>query len=77
MDRHLLTTQPGNDLNNGCDFVVELVGGIEPARSFIQRSLAAGKHVVTANKALLALDGFGLMKVAEMQKVCTGFEASV
>jgi homoserine dehydrogenase len=56
---------------------VELVGGIEPARSFIERSLARGKHVVTANKALLALDGFSLMKVAEQQKVRLGFEASV
>lgn len=77
VDRNLLTTQPENVLNNGCDLVVEVVGGIEPARSFIQRSLAAGKHVVTANKALLSLDGFGLMKAAEMQKVCLGFEASV
>ena len=77
VDRNLLTTQPENVLNNGCDLVVEVVGGIEPARSFIQRSLAAGKHVVTANKALLALDGFGLMKAAEMQRVCLGFEASV
>ena len=77
VDRNLLTTQPENVLNNGCDLVVEVVGGIEPARSFIQRSLAAGKHVVTANKALLALDGFGLMKAAETQKVCLGFEASV
>jgi homoserine dehydrogenase len=77
VDRNLLTTQPENVLNNGCDLVVEVVGGIEPARSFIQRSLAAGKHVVTANKALLALDGFGLMEAAETQKVWLGFEASV
>jgi homoserine dehydrogenase len=54
VDGNLLTTQPENILNNGCDLVVEVVGGIEPARSFIQRSLAAGKHVITANKALLA-----------------------
>ena len=51
VDRALLTTQPDKVLNNGCDMVVELVGGIEPARSFIERSLARGKHVVTANKA--------------------------
>jgi homoserine dehydrogenase len=77
VDRALLTTQPDKVLNNGCDLVVELVGGIEPARSFIERSLARGKHVVTANKALLALDGFSLMKAAEAQKVRLGFEASV
>jgi homoserine dehydrogenase len=77
VDRELLTTQPDKVLNNGCDLIVELVGGIEPARSFIERSLARGKHVVTANKALLALDGFSLMKAAEAQKVRLGFEASV
>jgi homoserine dehydrogenase len=77
VDRTLLTTQPDKVLNNGCDLVVEVVGGIEPARSFIERALARGKHVVTANKALLALDGFSLMKAAEAQKVRLGFEASV
>jgi homoserine dehydrogenase len=40
--------------------VIELVGGLEPARSFISRALAAGKHVVTANKALLAHHGVEL-----------------
>jgi homoserine dehydrogenase len=77
VDRELLTTQPDKVLNNGCDLIVELVGGIEPARSFIERSLARGKHVVTANKALLALDGFSLMQAAEARKVRLGFEASV
>src|SRR5579872_6772275 len=75
VDQALLTTDPDRVLNNGCDLVVELVGGIEPARSFIERSLARGKHVVTANKALLALDGFSLMNAAERQKVRLGFEA--
>ena len=77
VDHALLTTQPDKVLSNGCDLVVELVGGIEPARSFIERSLARGKHVVTANKALLALDGFSLMKTAEAKRVRLGFEASV
>ena len=77
VERALLTTQPEKVLENGCDMVVELVGGIEPARTLIQRALARGKHVVTANKALLALDGFSLMKAAELQKVRLGFEASV
>lgn len=77
VDHALLTTQPDKVLNNGCDLVVEVVGGIEPARSFIERSLARGKHVVTANKALLALDGFSLMKTAAAKKVRLGFEASV
>jgi homoserine dehydrogenase len=77
VDRNLLTTQPEKVINNGCDLVVELMGGIEPARTLIQQALAGGKHVVTANKALLALDGFSLMKAAETQNVRLGFEASV
>jgi homoserine dehydrogenase len=77
VDRALLTTRPDKVLKNGCDLVVELVGGIEPARSFIERSLEHGKHVVTANKAVLAVDGFSLMKTAELKKVRLGFEASV
>jgi homoserine dehydrogenase len=77
VDRALLTTSADKVINNGCDLVVELVGGIEAARGFIQRSLAGNKHVVTANKALLAMDGYGLMKAAEIQNVRLGFEASV
>jgi homoserine dehydrogenase len=77
LDRELLTAQPEKVLNNGCDLVIELVGGLEPAGRFIRQSLEHGKHVVTANKALLAQDGFRLMKMAESQKVRLGFEASV
>src|SRR5438876_3665039 len=57
--------------------VIELVGGLEPARSFISRALAAGKHVVTANKALLAHHGVELYEEARRAGVALGFEASV
>jgi homoserine dehydrogenase len=77
VERSLLTIEPGKVLDNGCNLVIEVIGGIEPAREFIQHSLSRGKHVVTANKALLALDGFHLMQAAETHKVCLGFEASV
>lgn len=77
VDRDLLTTQPERVLNNGCDLVVELVGGVEPARAFVHHALQRGKHVVTANKALLASHGFSLMKAAEAQKVRLEFEGSV
>jgi homoserine dehydrogenase len=77
VDPGLITTKPEKVLQNGCDMVVELVGGIEPARSFIHDALAGRKHVVTANKALLAADGFNLQRTAEKQKVRFGFEASV
>jgi len=57
--------------------VIELVGGLEPARSFISRALAAGKHVVTANKALLAHHGVELYEEARRYGVALGFEAAV
>jgi homoserine dehydrogenase len=57
--------------------VIELVGGLEPARTFILRGLAAGKHVVTANKALLAHHGAELYEEARRQGVALGFEAAV
>jgi homoserine dehydrogenase len=57
--------------------VIELVGGLEPARGFIQRALAAGKHVVTANKALLAHHGAELYDEARRHRVTLGFEAAV
>ena len=59
------------------DAVVELVGGVEPARTFVERALRAGKHVVTANKALLAMHGPELMAVAEEQGVGLLYEAAV
>jgi homoserine dehydrogenase len=57
--------------------VVELVGGLEPARTFILRALAAGKHVVTANKALLAHHGAELYDEARRRGVALAFEAAV
>src|ERR671936_1151567 len=57
--------------------VIELVGGLEPARTFILRALAAGKHVVTANKALLAHHGAELYEEARRRGVTLAFEAAV
>jgi homoserine dehydrogenase len=57
--------------------VIELVGGLEPARTFIARALTAGKHVVTANKALLAHHGAELYEEARRAGVALGFEAAV
>jgi homoserine dehydrogenase len=61
----------------GIHIVVELIGGLEPARTFILRALAAGKHVVTANKALLAHHGAELYDEARRRGVSLGFEAAV
>jgi homoserine dehydrogenase len=57
--------------------VVELVGGLEPARTFVLRALKAGKHVVTANKALLAHYGAELYEEARRRGVTLAFEAAV
>jgi len=56
--------------------VVELIGGTDVARDVIQRAIAAGKHVVTANKALLAHCGAELWAQARAKGVCIAFEAS-
>ncbi|GJE35209.1 homoserine dehydrogenase [Methylobacterium oxalidis] len=59
------------------DCVVELIGGAEgPAKPVVEAAIAAGKHVVTANKALLARHGAALAKAAEAQGVALAFEAS-
>ncbi len=57
--------------------VIELIGGLEPARTLILKALAAGKHVVTANKALLAHHGPEILEEARRRRVLLGFEAAV
>jgi homoserine dehydrogenase len=57
--------------------VIELIGGLEPARTFILKAIGAGKHVVTANKALLAHHGAELFDEARRHRVMLGFEAAV
>lgn len=59
------------------DIVVELIGGIHPAKEIILKALTSGKSVVTANKALLAEHGREIFTVASRFKVLVGFEASV
>lgn len=57
--------------------VVELIGGIKPAKDFIQKAIQKKKHVVTANKALLATEGAEIFRAAREAGVEVGFEASV
>ena len=59
------------------DIVVELIGGYEPARTYILEALQQGKHVVTANKAVLAQHGPELFETARGHGVDLAFEASV
>jgi len=59
------------------DIVVEVMGGIEPAKALVLSALGNGKSVVTANKALLAAHGDAIFEAATKAKVQVGFEASV
>ena len=59
------------------DIVIELIGGLEPARTFMLKAIEAGKHVVSANKALLSIHGRGIFEAAAKKGVEVGFEASV
>ncbi|MGH2800386.1 MAG: homoserine dehydrogenase, partial [Thermoleophilaceae bacterium] len=59
------------------EIVVELIGGIEPARDYVLRALAAGRHVVTANKQLVAQHGEELFEAAREAGVQLRFEAAV
>ncbi len=63
--------------NPSIDIVVELIGGLRPAKDFIIRAIRNKKHVVTANKALLAEDGEDIFREAMDRGVMIGFEASV
>ncbi len=59
------------------DIVVELIGGTEPARELVLKALENGKHVVTANKALIALHGNEVFEAARKAGVTVAFEAAV
>ena len=59
------------------DIIVELIGGYEPARELVLKAIAGGKHVVTANKALIATHGNEIFAAAQEQGVMVAFEAAV
>ena len=75
----VLTRSRGSfdDILERSDLVVELMGGVEPAREYVLRSLAAGRHVVTANKQLLSQHGEELYDGAREAGVQLRFEAAV
>ena len=76
---HVLTTDAVGDVIGNPDIhvVVELIGGINPAKDFILKAIQSGKHVVTANKALLATEGAEIFDEARSRGVMLGYEASV
>jgi homoserine dehydrogenase len=78
VDPALLTTDPVDVLDDpAIAIVIELIGGIEPARTYILRAIANGKHVVTANKALLATHGDEIFAAAQARGVDIYFEGAV
>ncbi len=78
LDQSLFTTDAAALVARAdVDLVVEVIGGIEPARSLIMAALRRGASVVTANKALLAEDGATLFAEAERAGADLYFEASV
>ena len=70
-DAHLVVNRPDIDV------VIELIGGYGIARDLVMQAIANGKHVVTANKALLAKHGTEIFKAAEEKGVIVAFEAAV
>ena len=76
LDPALLTTDPAEAID-GRDLVVELIGGIEPARTYVLRALRQGISVVTGNKALLAAHGPELYEAAAASDVDLYYEAAV
>lgn len=63
--------------NPEIDIVVELIGGYDPARQLVLQAIENGKHVVTANKALIALHGNEIFEAAQKRGVMVAFEAAV
>jgi len=63
--------------NPDVDVIVELIGGYEPARELVLKAIKNGKHVVTANKALIALHGNEIFAAAQDKGVMVAFEAAV
>jgi len=75
----VLTRSQGDfeEILGASDLIVEVMGGLDPAREYVMRALAAGRHVVTANKQLLSRHGEELWAAARERGVQLRFEASV
>ncbi|MBI5328795.1 MAG: homoserine dehydrogenase [Deltaproteobacteria bacterium] len=78
VEKSILTADANEIINDpSISIVIELMGGIEPAKTFILKVLNNKKHVVTANKALLSQHGEEIFKTASANNADVGFEASV
>lgn len=78
LDRNRLTTDAAAVLGDASlDVIVEVMGGADPAREYLNRAIEAGKQIVTANKMLLALHGGDLLERARKRGVDLAFEGAV
>lgn len=78
LDRRTVTTDADAVLDDdSIDVVVEVMGGVEPARAYLGRAIERGRQVVTANKMLLALHGAELLERARQRSVDVAFEGAV
>jgi homoserine dehydrogenase len=78
LSKNLIVAKAGDIINDPkIDIVIELIGGLHPAKEIIKKALENKKQVITANKALLADDKKELFKVASLNKVGLYFESSV
>ncbi|MEN9923741.1 MAG: hypothetical protein RIS09_1255 [Actinomycetota bacterium] len=77
VDQKLLTMDAGTLLSNDIDIVIEVMGGIEPAKTLILKAMSLGSSVVSANKALLSQYGEELFAAAQKNSVDLYYEAAV
>ncbi len=76
--REILTNNPVDVVDDPeIDIVCELIGGVSPAREYVLRALAAGKHVVSANKELIAKEGAEIIELADRKRLDFLYEGSV
>src|SRR4029077_10501146 len=78
IDPELLTVDPASVIDDpSVDVLIEVAGGDEPMRSYIEQAIQAGKHVITANKVVMAKHGPELLDLAAAKNVDVYFEAAV
>ncbi len=79
LEGHVTLTDSWRDVTSSPDIdcVVELIGGIEPAKSILLEAVARGKHIVTANKKLLAEEGSEIFAAVDKAGLHLGFEAAI
>ena len=74
----MITEDPYSVVNNpDIQIIIELIGGYSPAKELVMKAIENGKHVITANKALIALHGNEIFQAAQKQGVTIAFEAAV